>query len=68
MDTARQGKDADHFLEKELLPFFFQPHLWSRSGMGQTQGNLVLFLLFIKSGSGASGIDCNYCFIGLNTA
>jgi hypothetical protein len=29
------------FLKKELLPFFPQQHLWSRSGMSQTQGNLV---------------------------
>jgi hypothetical protein len=24
------------FLKKELLPFCFEPHLWSRSGMSQT--------------------------------
>jgi hypothetical protein len=24
------------FLKKELLPFFVQPQLWSRSGMSQT--------------------------------
>jgi hypothetical protein len=29
------------FLKKELLPFFSQQHLWSRSGMGQAQGSLV---------------------------
>jgi hypothetical protein len=29
------------FLKKELLPFFSQPHLWSRWGMSQTQGSLV---------------------------
>jgi hypothetical protein len=30
------------FLKKELLPCLSQPHLWSRSGMGQSQGSLVL--------------------------
>jgi hypothetical protein len=29
------------FLKKELLPFFSQPHLWTRSGMSQIQGKLV---------------------------
>jgi hypothetical protein len=29
------------FLKKELLPCLSQPQLWSRSGMGETQGNLV---------------------------
>jgi hypothetical protein len=29
------------FLKKELHPCFVQPHLWSRSGISQTQGNLV---------------------------
>jgi hypothetical protein len=24
------------FLKKELLPFFFQPHFWSRSAMSRT--------------------------------
>jgi hypothetical protein len=29
------------FLKKELLPFLFQSHLWSRSGMSQAHANLV---------------------------
>jgi hypothetical protein len=30
------------FFKKELLPFVSQPYPWWRSGMGQTQANLVL--------------------------
>jgi hypothetical protein len=58
------------FLKKELLPCLSQLQLWSRSGMGQSQGSLVLKLLrldrpdiFLHENAGPVHAEIRHCVI-----